>query len=41
MDYQENMGFKLLMNESIYLEKNEEKIAILGSENWGRGFKRR
>ncbi len=40
MDYQENMGFKLLMNESIYLEKNEEKIAILGSENWGRGFKK-
>ena len=41
MDYQKNMGFKLLMNESIYLEKNEEKIAILGSENWGRGFKKR
>ena len=40
MDYQENMGFKLLMNESIYLEKNEEKIAILGSENWGKGFKK-
>ena len=40
MDYQKNMGFKLLMNESIYLEKNEEKIAILGSENWGRGFKK-
>ena len=40
MDYQENMGFKLLMNESIYLEKNEDKIAILGSENWGRGFKK-
>ena len=40
MDYQENMGFKLLMNESIYLEKNGEKIAILGSENWGRGFKK-
>ena len=40
IDYQENMGFKLLMNESIYLEKNEEKIAILGSENWGRGFKK-
>lgn len=40
MDYQENMGFKLLMNESIYLEKNKEKIAILGSENWGRGFKK-
>tara|TARA_B100000575_G_scaffold294675_1_gene313074 strand:+ start:5181 stop:6194 length:1014 start_codon:yes stop_codon:yes gene_type:complete len=40
VDYQENMGFKLLMNESIYLEKNEEKIAILGSENWGRGFKK-
>ena len=40
VDYQENMEFKLLMNESIYLEKNEEKIAILGSENWGRGFKK-
>lgn len=30
-----NMGWKLLMNEHVVLEKNGEKIALLGIENWG------
>ena len=30
-----SMGWKLLMNEHVILEKDSEKIAILGIENWG------
>lgn len=30
-------GWKLLMNEHVALEKNGEKIALLGIENWGGG----
>ncbi len=33
------MGFCLLLNESRYLEKGADKIALLGVENWGEGFK--
>jgi len=29
------MGWRLLMNEHVVLEKNGEKIALLGIENWG------
>ena len=33
------IGFRLLLNESLHLEKNGEKIALIGVENWGkRGF---
>ncbi len=34
------IGFNLLLNDSIYLEKNREKIAIVGVENWGTRFKK-
>lgn len=34
---QKEMGFKLLLNESIYLRKGTDKIALIGVENWGRG----
>jgi predicted MPP superfamily phosphohydrolase len=30
-----NMGWRLLMNEHVVLEKGDEKIALLGIENWG------
>ncbi len=33
--YQEEMGFKLLNNENVVLEKNGERIGIYGVENWG------
>jgi predicted MPP superfamily phosphohydrolase len=41
MELQKNMGWKLLMNEHEILEKDGEKIAIIGIENWGAkvGFK--
>lgn len=29
-----DLGWKLLMNEHVMLEKNNEKIALLGVENW-------
>jgi uncharacterized protein len=32
-----DMGFDLLLNESRYVEKNGEKLALIGVENWGAG----
>ncbi|MCH1454216.1 MAG: metallophosphoesterase [Flavobacteriaceae bacterium] len=32
-----DMGFDLLLNESRYIEKNGEKLALVGVENWGAG----
>jgi predicted MPP superfamily phosphohydrolase len=29
-----DMGWRLLMNEHVVLEKNDEQIAVLGIENW-------
>lgn len=34
---QKDIGFDLLLNESRYLERNGEKIALIGVENWGAG----
>ena len=34
---QGEMGFDLLLNESRYLGKGSDKIALIGVENWGRG----
>lgn len=34
---QKELGFDLLLNESRYLEKNGERIALIGVENWGAG----
>lgn len=36
-----DIGFDLLMNESRFLEKDGQRIAIVGVENWGRGFKQK
>ena len=36
-EIQQEMGFKLLLNEHKYIERNGEKIAIVGVENWGKG----
>ena len=30
-----DMGWRLLMNEHVVLERNNEQIALLGIENWG------
>ena len=34
MDVHAKLGWRLLMNENVILEKDGEKIAILGVENW-------
>jgi predicted MPP superfamily phosphohydrolase len=34
----QKIGFDLLLDEHRYLEKNGQKIALLGVENWGKGF---
>ena len=38
---QREIGFDLLMNESRFLEKDGQRIAIVGVENWGKGFKQK
>ena len=38
---QKEIGFDLLRNESRFIEKNGERIAIVGVENWGKGFKQK
>jgi predicted MPP superfamily phosphohydrolase len=34
---QREMGFDLLLNEHRYLQRGEDRIALIGVENWGRG----
>lgn len=36
-DIHPKIGFDLLLNESRYIEKDGQKIAIVGVENWGKG----
>jgi len=38
---QKELGFDLLLDSSRYIEKNGERIAIVGVENWGKGFKQK
>ncbi len=33
-----DMGWRLLLDEHVYLEKEGEKIALIGVQNWGKGF---
>mgnify|MGYP000191591077 CR=1 FL=1 len=37
-DVHKKIGFDLLCNENRYIEKDGEKIALVGVENWGKGF---
>ena len=38
-DLHPKIGFELLLNENRYIEKDGEKIALIGVENWGKRFK--
>jgi len=40
-EIQNELGFDLLKNESRFVEKNGERIALVGVENWGMGFKQK
>jgi predicted MPP superfamily phosphohydrolase len=35
-----DIGFKLMLNEHAYIEKGDDKIALVGVENWGVNFKK-
>ncbi|TYQ00296.1 hypothetical protein C7447_101906 [Tenacibaculum adriaticum] len=39
-DIHPKIGFDLLLNEHRYIEKDGQKIALVGVENWGKGFKK-
>ncbi|MBP4136520.1 metallophosphoesterase [Flavobacterium geliluteum] len=34
------IGFNLMLNEHTYIQKGEDKIALVGVENWGQNFKK-
>ena len=34
------IGFKLMLNENTFIEKGNDKIALVGVENWGNNFKK-
>lgn len=38
---QKEIGFDLIMNSSRYIKKNDQQIAVIGVENWGKGFKQK
>ena len=35
--YQKEMGFQLLLNQHHFIEKDGERLALVGVENWGKG----
>lgn len=39
-DIHPKIGFNLMLNESVYIEKGTDKIALIGVENWGTRFKK-
>lgn len=39
-DLHRQIGFKLLLNENVKLEKDGQHIALIGVENWGHNFKK-
>lgn len=38
---QKDIGFDLLLNDSRFIEKHGQRIAFVGVENWGKGFKQK
>ncbi len=38
LEIQKKIGFKVLLNEHKYIVKDDQKIAIIGVENWGARF---
>ena len=37
-EHHATLGYRLLLDEHMMLEKNGQKLALVGVENWGRGF---
>ena len=38
IDMQGEMRWNLLLNEHVYIRNGEDQIALIGVENWGKGF---
>lgn len=38
---QKEIGFDLLLNDKRFIEKGDQRIALIGVENWGKGFKQK
>jgi hypothetical protein len=36
--HHKELGYRLLLDESVELEKDGQKISLIGVQNWGRGF---
>ncbi len=41
IETQNELGFKVLRDESFHIKKNNQKISLVGVENWGDGFKKK
>ena len=38
-DLHRQIGFQLMLNEHVFIEKDNQRIALVGVENWGKNFK--
>jgi predicted MPP superfamily phosphohydrolase len=36
--HHQTLGYRLLLDENVVVEKDGQKIALIGVQNWGRGF---
>jgi predicted MPP superfamily phosphohydrolase len=37
-EHHQELGYRLMLNENIVIRKGGDQIALIGVENWGRGF---
>jgi predicted MPP superfamily phosphohydrolase len=37
-EHHKELGYRLLLDENVELEKNGQKISLIGVQNWGKGF---
>jgi predicted MPP superfamily phosphohydrolase len=36
--HHKDLGYRLLLDENVVIEKNGQKISLIGVQNWGKGF---
>ncbi|MES2377782.1 MAG: metallophosphoesterase [Bacteroidota bacterium] len=39
--HHKDLGYRLLLDENLEIEKGGQKISLIGVQNWGRGFKQK
>ena len=37
-EHHKTLGYRLLLDENVEIEKNGQKLSLIGVQNWGRGF---